>query len=109
MQEGVLAVPRRRDGRSASGRRSLPSRESKGGARKIAVIKEIAVTKIAVPASESNSEPGRTKIETSIEANRVVPANRVVRPAVRLVDQAASPGLLPAASSSRKRETIKRA
>jgi len=73
------------------------------------VVTEIAVTRIAVPARESSSEPGRTKTETSIETKRVVPANIVVRPAVRRVEWAASIGSLPAASSSRKRETIKRA
>ena len=73
------------------------------------MISEIAVTRIAVPARESRSDPGRTKTETAIEAKSVVPAKSVVRPAVRRVARAASRGALPAASSSRKRETISRA
>ena len=44
--------------------------------------------------------------ETSIESSSVVPAKTVVRPAVRRVTRAASSGSSPAASSSRKRETI---
>ena len=49
------------------------------------------------------------KNATSIESSRVLPANAVVRPAVRRVTVAASIGEVPFASSSRKRETISRA
>ena len=70
-------------------------------------IATVRITTIAsVPASDASSEPGRMKIETSIESSSVLPANIVVRPAVRRVAQAASTGSFPAASSSRKRETI---
>ena len=62
-----------------------------------------------MPASESSSEPGRTKTVTIIETKSVEPAKRVVRPAVWRVAQAASSGSAPSPSSSRKRETIRRA
>ena len=64
------------------------------------------MVRIAVPASESSSEPGRTRTETTIEAKRVVPEKSVVRPAVRRVEAAAAAGLAPLASSSRNRDTI---
>ncbi len=46
------------------------------------------------------------KNATSIESIRVLPAKTVVRPAVRRVAGPRRSGSLPAASSSRKRETI---
>ena len=64
------------------------------------------VTTIAVPASERNSDPGITQRVTAIARTRVEPAKAVVRPAVRRVRAAAASEPLPAASSSRKRETI---
>ena len=66
-------------------------------------------TRPTVAASEASSEPGTMKKATSIESSRVLPAKAVVRPAVRRVSAAASVGETPLASSSRKRETIKRA
>ena len=63
-------------------------------------------TSARVPASEASSAPGTMKKATSIESTSVLPAKTVVRPAVRRVAQAASIGSAPAASSSRKRETI---
>ena len=64
------------------------------------------MTTIAVPANEISSEPGITKSVTSIARKRVEPAKTIVRPAVRRVIRAASRTSAPAASSSRKRETI---
>ncbi len=64
------------------------------------------MTTIAVPAIESNSVPGITNSVTSIARKSVEPAKAIVRPAVRRVIRAASSGSAPAASSSRKRETI---
>ncbi len=50
--------------------------------------------------------PGWKKAERKIEKKRVAPAIAVVRPALRRVIAAARAGAWPAASSSRKRETI---
>ncbi len=83
-----------------------PSSISTAGAIRVEMVTVRTTTIASVPASEASSEPGRTKIETSIESSRVLPANIVVRPAVRRVIVAASSGSRPAASSSRKRETI---
>ena len=68
-----------------------------------------AVTRIAAPARERKRLPGITQRVTAIARTRVEPAKAVVRPAVWRVRQAAPSGSAPAASSSRKRETIKRA
>ena len=86
-----------------------PVRTSSAGPIRAATRTLIAVTTIAVPASESSRLPGITNSVTSIARKRVEPANAVVRPAVRRVIRAASAGLEPASSSSRKRETISRA
>ncbi len=66
----------------------------------------IAVTRVAVPASERNSEPGMIQRITAIATTRVAPAKAVVRPAVWRVRRAAVSGSVPESSSSRKRETI---
>ena len=47
-------------------------------------------TSATVAAREASSEPGTTKKATPIESSRVLPANAVVRPAVRRVVAAAS-------------------
>ena len=82
---------------------------SSAGPTRAATRTLIAVTTIAVPASETSSVPGITNSVTSIARKRVEPAKAVVRPAVRRVIRAASRGAVPVSSSSRKRETIKRA
>ena len=71
-----------------------------------AIATLIGVTTTSPIASERSSEPGCRKDERRIEVKRVAPANTVVRPAVRLVVVAACHGEAPAASSSRKRETM---
>jgi hypothetical protein len=86
-----------------------PVTTSSAGPTRVATMTLIPVTTIAVPASEISSVPGITNSVTSIAKKRVEPANAVVRPAVRRVIRAASSGAVPASSSSRKRETIKRA
>ena len=86
-----------------------PSRASSAGATTEATLTLMMTTTIRVPASETSSAPGRIGIATTIARKSVLPANTVVRPAVRRVVAAASKGSAPVASSSRKRETISRA
>ncbi len=83
-----------------------PSRVSSAVPTTVATVTLRSTTMISVPASEASSEPGRMNSETTIESISVLPANIVVRPAVRRVRRAASAGAAPPASSSRKRETI---
>ncbi len=83
-----------------------PTSTSRAGPTRVATATLSTTTIATVPASEASSGPGTTKIETSIEISSVLPAKIVVRPAVRRVMAAAVCGSFPAASSSRKRETI---
>jgi hypothetical protein len=83
-----------------------PSRASSGGTASVAIATEITVTTAVAVASESSSEPGWRKEEKTRATIRVPPANIVVLPAVARVASAASQGRRPAASCSRKRETI---
>ena len=83
-----------------------PSRASSPGSAATAMTTLIAVTTAAAVAIESSSEPGCRKAERTIAMRKVEPAKTVVRPALRRVRSAAVGGLRPAASSSRKRETI---
>ena len=71
-----------------------------------AIATLIGVTTTSAVASERSSEPGCRNDERRIEVKRVAPANSVVRPAVRLVIACRLPRRGPAASSSRKRETM---
>ncbi len=86
-----------------------PSRTSTAGPAITATLTLIKTTSITVAASDASSAPGTTKNATSIETISVLPAKITVRPAARFVVTAASKGDAPAASSSRKRETISRA
>ena len=83
-----------------------PSSVSTAGPATVATSTLSATTSTSVAASEPSSEPGTMKKATSIESISVLPAKTVVRPALRRVAAAASTGVAPAASSSRKRETI---
>ncbi len=83
-----------------------PSRVSSAGSEAQAIRTAIAVTTASAVASETSSVPGWKKAERKIERNSVPPAIAVVRPALRRVRAAARAGSCPAASSSRKRETI---
>ncbi len=87
----------------------VPSRVNSPGATSVEVRTLTTTTTITVVAREISREPGTMKIETSIERNSVLPAKTVVRPAVRRVVRAATSGVAPPLSSSRKRETISRA
>jgi hypothetical protein len=84
-----------------------PNRASSGGTARVETATLITVTTPTAVASESSSEPGWRKAEKATATTRVAPARKVVRPALSRVAPAASQGPRPAASSSRKRETIK--
>ena len=83
-----------------------PSSAISAGATTVETETLRMMTTIIVTASETSRAPGRIGTETTIARNRVLPANTVVRPAVRRVFAAASKGGAPSASSSLKRETI---
>ena len=83
-----------------------PSSNSSEGPTTVAAMTLSTTTIATVPASEASSEPGTMKRATIIDSSRVLPAKATVRPACRLVAQAASRGSAPSANSSRKRETI---
>ena len=85
-----------------------PSRASRAGSAPQARATLIAVTRTRAVASETNSVPGCRNAETKSETKRVDPAKATVRPAVRRLRSAAARGSCPAASSSRKRETMNR-
>ncbi len=84
-----------------------PTRVRIAGPTTVATVTLRTTTIATVPARLTSSEPGRISSETSIESSSVEPAKATVRPAWRLVLRAASTGSAPAASSSRKRDTIK--
>ena len=85
-----------------------PSRVRRAGRAPQAMVTLIAVTTTRAVASETSSVPGWRKAEAKSETKRVDPAKATVRPAVRRLRSAAAGGSCPAASSSRKRETMKR-
>ena len=83
-----------------------PSSASSAGATTVDTVTLRMMTTIIVTARETSRAPGRMGTETTIARKRVLPANTVVRPAVRRVFAAASKAGDPSASSSLKRETI---
>ncbi len=85
----------------------VPSSVSSPGSAATATTTLRMVATPTVTASDSSNEPGWTKAESPRAASSVAPAETVVRPAVARLRFAASWGSSPAASSSRKRETIR--
>ena len=83
-----------------------PSSPSSGGTARVETTTLITATTAVAVASESSSVPGCRKAEKTRATISVVPAKKVVRPALPRVAAAASQGPSPPSSSSRKRETI---